>query len=270
MAHLCKRASVIGLDGAMGSAVQAAATPCIDALLANGVTTYSAQTVAPSSSFPAWGAMFHGVAPEQHQIDDRHPCPDSTPWPSFMELARRTWPDCQLASFSCWEPINTHIIERSAACHLVSLPDPELVRAAAAYIRTQDPRILFMQLDFIDAAGHKYGYGSHPYLEQITQHDALVGQVVDAIRDAGMLEESLVLLVSDHGGHERSHGSQHPDCMTIFWGCRGPGIVQGGTPQEGVKVTGTAAVVARALGLPRPAAWGARVPTGVFCSAQLD
>ena len=268
MASISKRAFIIGLDGAMGSAVQAAPTPHIDALLADGVTTYSAQTAFPSSSFPAWGAMFHGVAPEQHQIDDEHPCPDSTPWASFMSLARQTWPECQLASFSCWEPINTHIIERSAACHLVSLPDPELVRAATEYIRAHDPKILFMQLDLIDAAGHKHGYGSRLYLDQIALHDALVGQLVDAIQDAGMLDDSLVLLVSDHGGTKRSHGTRHPDCMAIFWGCRGPDIVQGGTPQAEVNVMDTAAVVARALGLPRPARWGAQVPAGVFCSSQ--
>jgi type I phosphodiesterase/nucleotide pyrophosphatase len=144
MFNISKRAFIIKLDGAMGDAVRAAPTPRMDALLAGGVTTYSAQTVLPSSSFLAWGAMLYGVDPEQHQIDDEHPCPDSTPWTSFMSLAWQTWPACQLALFSCWEPINTHIIERSAACHLVSLPDPELVPAATEYIRIHDPKILFL------------------------------------------------------------------------------------------------------------------------------
>jgi hypothetical protein len=55
MATRCNRAFVIGLDGAMGSAVHEAPTPEIDQMLAEGVRTDSAQTVFPSSSFPAWG-----------------------------------------------------------------------------------------------------------------------------------------------------------------------------------------------------------------------
>jgi hypothetical protein len=267
MAVKCDRAFVIGLDGAMGRAVQEAPTPHIDQLLSEGIQTYSAQTVYPSSSFPAWGAMFHGVGPEVHGIDGGRPCAEDVPWPSFLKLARRAWPDCELASFSCWEPINTRIIEPSCACHLLSLPDPELVYAAAAYIRTHDPRVLFLQLDFIDAAGHVHGYGSHRYLQQIARHDAYVGAVIEALRDASMYEDSLILITSDHGGRGRWHGSRHPDCMTIFWGCRGPGIVRGGELGE-VNVMDTAAVVAQALGLPRPPGWEASVPAGVFCDPQ--
>lgn len=264
----CERAFVIGLDGAKGRAVCEAPTPHIDRILAEGVRTYSAQTVYPSSSFPAWGALLHGVGPERHQIDGRHPCAEDVPWPSFLKLARQAWPDCELASFSCWEPINTRIIEPSCACHLVSMPDPELVYAAAAYIRTHDPKVLFMQLDHIDAAGHVHGYGSRKYVAQIARHDAYVGILIQAICDAGVYEDSLILLTSDHGGRGRWHGGRHPDCMTIFWGCRGPGIVRGSQLEGPVNIMDTAAVVARALGLARPPGWEANFPAGVFCDQQ--
>jgi hypothetical protein len=253
----------------MGRAVREAPTPHIDQILAEGAHTYLAQTVHPSSSFPAWGALLHGVGPDKHQIDAEHPSAEDVPWPSFLKLARQAWPTCDLASFSCWEPINSVIIEPSCACHRVSMPDRELVYAAASYIRTHDPKVLFMQLDHIDAAGHAYGYGSRRYIEQIARHDAYVGVVIEAIRHAGMYAESLILLTSDHGGRGRWHGNQHPDCMTIFWGCRGPGIAPGSELQE-VNIMDTAAVVAQALGLPRPAGWEARVPRGVFSDAEGD
>ena len=267
MQRRCERAFVIGLDGAGGGALNEAQTPQIDQLLAEGVWTYAAQTVYPSSSFPAWGAMFHGVRPERHRIDEAHPIAEDVPWPSFFKLARQAWPDCDLASFSCWEPINGRAIEPSCACHLVSLPDPELVPAAIEYIRTRDPKLVFVQLDHIDAAGHKYGYGSRAYLEQIAQHDRYVGAIVEAIRDAGLYEDSLILLVSDHGGHERTHGTRHPQDMTIVWGCRGPGISSGGELESAVHIVDTAAVVTHALGLPRPPAWEAKIPAGVLADS---
>ena len=82
----CKSVFVIGLDGAMGSAMRKAETPHINALLSEGVVTYSAQTVVPSSSFQAWGAMFHSVGPDKHRIDGEHPCAEDVPWPSFMKV----------------------------------------------------------------------------------------------------------------------------------------------------------------------------------------
>ena len=258
MARNCRSAFVIGLDGAIGGSVREAATPNIDEILSEGIVDYSAQTVFPSSSFEAWGAMFHGVGPEKHKLNGDHPCPEDVPWPSFMKVAKQSRPEIKCASFSCWEPINTHIIEGSCDCHSVSMPDPVLTATAAAYIRAYSPDIYFMQLDFIDAAGHSHGYGSQEYLEQITATDALVGVVIDAIRDAGIFDESLIVLLSDHGGEGKSHGSDHPDCMNIFWGCRGPGIASGIELENQVNIMDTAAVVAYALGLPAPEGWDAR------------
>ena len=263
----CKRVFVIGLDGAIGWAVREAETPHIDALLSEGVVTYSAKTMVPSSSFEAWGAMFHGVGPEKHRLDGNHPISEDALWPSFMKVAKQARPETKCASFSCWAPINTHIIEPSCECHCASMPDPQLVSAAAEYIRAQPPDVYFMQLDFIDAAGHSHGYGSSEYLEQITATDEHVGMVLDAIHDSGVLDESLIISLSDHGGVGKSHGSDHPDCTTIFWGCRGPGVAQGVElefPLHQVNIMDTAAVITHALGLPTPDGWDAKLPNGIF------
>ena len=260
MSELCRRVFVIGLDGAMGAAVRSAPTPNVDSVLTNGVVDYSATTVFPSASFEAWGAMFHGVGPKKHRIDADHPIGEDVPWQSFMKLAKKTHPEMVNASFSCWNPINTHIIEPSCQCHCVSMPDPELAEAAAEYIRHSPPDVYFMQLDFIDAAGHSHGYGSAKYLEQISKTDELVGVVLDAIKKAGVLAESLIILLSDHGGKGTSHGSDDPDCMTIFWGCCGPGVPSGLSLNGEINIMDTAAVVAKALGLAAPGAWDATLP----------
>ena len=143
------------------------------------------------------------------------------------------------------------------------MPDPELAEAAADYIRNHPPEMLFMQLDRTDSAGHAHGYGTAPYLEQIAVSDSLVGLVVDAIKDAGAFDESLIVVLSDHGGKDKSHGSNHPDCMSTFWGCRGPGVVKGGEVNE-MNIMDTAPIVARALGLTPPDGWDGRIPAGIF------
>ena len=260
----CARVFVIGLDGAMVRAVRQAKTPNIDALVAEGVVTYAARSVVPSASYEAWGAMFHGVGPEKHRIDGEHPIAEDVAWPSFMKVIKQARPETSCAAFSCWTPINERVIEASIGFHSVSLPDPELALAAADYIRESPPDVYFMQLDLIDAAGHRHGYGTDGYLEQIATTDSEVGLVIDAIKDAGVFDESLIILLSDHGGEEKTHGSDHVDCIEIVWACRGPGVRQGVELETEVNIADTAPVVLRALGLPAPAGWDATVPDGIF------
>jgi len=208
-----KKIFIIGLDGAIGWAVQKAVTPNIDKVLAEGAVTYSATTVFPSAIFEAWGAMFHGVGPEKHKLDGSHLCPEDFDFPSFMKVAKEAYPDIKSASFCCWEPININIIEQSINCQMVSMPDPQLAVDAEQYIRK---------------------------------------------------DESLIILLSDHGGVGTSHGSNAPDCMNIFWGCSGPGVKKGIELKEPLNIMDTSAVILYALGLPAPSNWDARIPNGLF------
>ncbi|MHB1357898.1 MAG: alkaline phosphatase family protein [Anaerolineae bacterium] len=270
MKQLCSRAIIIGLDGA-GNAPRDCATPCMDTVFDRGVVSYTARTSFPSSSGECWGSLFHGVGPEKHGLDNAmvgsRRYPEDSPYPSFMKLARERWPDCALASFSNWAPINHGIIEGSCGCHLESMEDDALADNVVSYIGSHDPRILFVQMDHVDHAGHAYGYWTPEYYAQVRQNDALIGRILGALEARGMLQDSLVILCADHGGggaDPRSHGSADARDMTIFWGCSGPGIRRGQVITDAVNIKDTAAVVARALGLEIPAGWDCRVPEGIF------
>lgn len=266
----CERVIIIGLDGA-GNAISQANTPRIDQLLSKGVVTHKGQTEYPSISAECWGSLFHGVSADKHKLTNEsitnNPFPEDSPYPSFMKLARAKWPNCKLAAFSKWAPINTGIIEQSSDCHLVSKPDAELVAEFKEYILNEDAKIIGVFLDDIDHAGHKHGYRSEKYIKQIESHDALVGEMIDGISDAGYMEDTLIILCSDHGGggaEPNNHGSSHPLDMTITWGCVGPGVQEGGVIEEQVNIKDTAAVIAQALGLEKPIGWDNKVPKGVL------
>jgi len=272
MKAACERAFVLGLDGLRGPAVAEADTPNLDRVLAEGAWTLHAKTVLPSSSYPAWGSMLHGVAPEKHRLNSENTARDDSAWPSFLRVAREAHADWTLAAFSGWPPINTDLIEQSCQCVFQAGPDVELTSAAAEFIRAHRPRLFFLQLDDIDAVGHRDGYRSDEYLAKITETDGLVGLIFEAIRDSGAFDRSLIVVLSDHGGCEiiqdgktwQSHGTDHPDCVDILWACRGPGVAQGVELAAEVNIMDTATVVAHALGLPVPSAWDAQVPDGIF------
>lgn len=263
-----QRVFFLGMDGA-GNFIQNTETPIIDAFLKKGAFTYTAQAQSPTISAECWGSILHGVTPEKHQLNNEVAAtktfPADSTYPSIFRLAREAWPEAKLAAFSSWKPINSGIIEEDLGIHKESLPDAELVGAIEAYLeQNRDVKLLFMQLDEPDAAGHKFGYGpdSKLYLEAISKNDELFGRVLDTIERLGLLEDSLIILLTDHGGggdNKYSHGSDHPMDKNVFWGCAGPGV-EPGTEVSGLYIVDTAAVAAHALGLKQPESWDAKLP----------
>ncbi|RAP74197.1 alkaline phosphatase family protein [Paenibacillus montanisoli] len=265
------RVIIIGWDGA-GNFVQAAHTPHLDRLIQRGAIAFDAQTASPTISAECWGALMHGVSPDKHGLTnykaEKQPFPDNSPYPSIFRIIREADPAAKLASFSSWEPINFGIIESNLGVHKISLPDREVAQAAADYITgNPDIGLLFVHLDVPDIAGHKHGYNTPEQLRAIEETDENTGIILDALERADLLEDSLVIIVSDHGGGgeiDTDHGSDHPLDKTIFWACAGPGIEPGTIMAAGLTITDTAAVVIHALGLDAPPAWEARLPERLF------
>ncbi|MCZ8516869.1 alkaline phosphatase family protein [Paenibacillus filicis] len=265
------RVIIIGWDGA-GNFVKDANTPNLDRLVYSGAFTLDAQTASPTISAQCWGSLLHGVSPEKHGLTNdkagEETYPDDSPYPSIFRVAREAFPDAKLAAFCAWNPINHGIIESLIDVHKLSLKDRELAQAAAAYIRENpDVKLMFVALDLPDSAGHRVGYNTIGQLQAIEETDANTGYILDALEEMDLLKDSLVIVVSDHGGggeHPEQHGSDHPLDKTIFWACAGPGVIpQMGIPDR-ISIADTAAVVAYALGLEAPAVWEAMLPKGLF------
>lgn len=211
----------------------------------------------------------HGVSPDQHGLTNRKASeetfPDDSLYPSVFRVVREADPKAELASFCAWKPINSGIIESNIDVHKVSMPDRELAHAAAEYISEHpDLRLMFLAFDLPDAEGHRHGYNTREQMASITETDELIGIVLRAIERAGMMDDSLIIMVSDHGGggvNTHDHGSDHPMDQTIFWGCTGPGVRPGSGIAGGITITDTAAVVLRVIGLEAPPTWEAEVPS---------
>lgn len=267
-----KRVFILGIDGA-GNFVQQAETPNLDTWLPRGAYTFDAKAEMPTISAECWGSVLHGVQPDKHGLNNEKAAtlsyPSSSPYPSLFRLIREQQPEAKLASFSSWSPINSGIIEENLGVHKVSLPDAELVTSLLAYIEeNQDVRLLFLQLDEPDGSGHRYGYGDDcpEYLAAITTCDELIGSVLNQLERLGLMEDSLVILLTDHGGggeNKYSHGSGHPMDRDVFWGCIGPGI-NSGLLTAPVTITDTAAITALALGLTLSEQWDAQIPDGLL------
>jgi len=263
-----KRVAILGVDGA-GNFFANTDTPCMDELFRDGAVTYDALTSIPTISAECWGSMLLGVGPEVHgltnEIVSTRPYDVDSDYPSIFRVARAAMPDAELFSVCVWNPINSGIIEDNLGVEKhPAKSDADACEQILAYLdRGGKPALLFTQLDKVDGAGHKFGYGEPMHLAKISEADALIGKVVDKYREKGLADDTLFIVSADHGGNLfHGHGGDSDAEKLIFIGCAGKGVVKGAI--KDMNVRDIAAIAARALGLDAPEVWTAKVPDGIF------
>lgn len=213
---------IIGVDGA-GDAVFHTECPNIKRVEAWGGKLSHARTVYPTISAQCWGSLLLAVRPEMHRYDNDLVTDTkaflNSPYKTIYSLIKENYPDWETASFSSWEAINIGIIEDLPEIKKVSLPDDRIADACAEYIRNSGNGAVFLQLDDVDHMGHTHGYRSDAYYKQMRQADTYLGKIFDAIEDSGKRADSLIFVVSDHGGGGADlyqHGSMEDEDMNIF------------------------------------------------------
>jgi predicted AlkP superfamily pyrophosphatase or phosphodiesterase len=257
---------VIGIDGLSVAGLSGAVTPHLDRLIADGATSLAARVVLPSSSAPNWASMLMGAGPEAHGVTsnewrvDRHDLEPVTVnehgfFPTVLGVLRAHRPGANLAMFYHWGGIG-HLFEKGVASVDRHLPsDEETARAVARHLREERPLFLFSQLDEVDAAGHASGHMTPAYLAAIHRADSLVGLIVSSLHEAGIAGETLLVIVSDHGGTGRGHGGNSPAEVTVPFILHGAGVKKGYTIPLPVYVYDLAPTVTFALGVAPSPAW---------------
>ena len=87
----------------------------------------------------------------------------------------------------------------------------------------------FVHLSLPDAVGHDKGFMSKPYLRAVQRVDALVGEIVGAVRsDPVRAASTAIILTSDHGGR----GADHSKANRLYnyrvaFMVAGPGVAAG-------------------------------------------
>lgn len=260
------RVFLIGADGA-GSFFQQADTPNIDRIFANGSYNHHVETSIPSISAQCWGSMLHGVTPSAHRLSNYSVCekpePQSCRSPSVFKAAREHFPDAVFASVSNWNPINTGIIEDTGNTVFGTGDDSAVCDRVCGIIRDYNPKLIFVQFDGTDEAGHAHGYGSEEHLREISLIDGYIGRIYDTAAEYGGTDRTLFLVTADHGGTpECDHGGTTEAELYVSFFAAGKSVIPGHFGE--MKIRDTASVVAFALGFEQPVVWSSRIPDGLF------
>ena len=266
-----KHVVILGVDGG-GAFFQNASTPRCDAIFKGCAFTYKAQAQKPTISAQNWGSILHGVLPEFHGLTNgivaSRPYPPDSPYPSIFRVVREAWPNAALASFCVWNPVNYGIIENNLGVVEGTGTDAAMTQLTVNYLDKNTPTLLYVHFDLCDAAGHGNGYGSPEHLQSLATADGYIGRIYDKLQDRGLLDETLFIVCTDHGGTPGgSHGGNTQAELDVFMGVAGK-TVDGDTGIQDAENRDIAAIAAYALGLEFPETWTARVPTGVFLGVE--
>jgi predicted AlkP superfamily pyrophosphatase or phosphodiesterase len=251
------------IDGLRPDAITADGAPALTGLMARGAYSLAARSVMPCITLPCHMSIFHSVPPTRHGVTTNVWSPMARPLPGLMEAAKAAGKRC--AFFINWEPLRNlsqpESLEFSYFRNNVKSPGGDYVIAAEAMrvLPAESFDFAFVYLGTVDEAGHDYGWMSPNYLAQVTAVDEALGLLLSALPAS-----TAVVVQADHGGHDRSHGTEAVEDMTIPWIAAGPGLRAGHALQGPVSLLDTAPTLARLMGVPPAADWEGRVVAEAF------
>ncbi len=269
---------VIGVDGA-GSWFKIADTPFFDKIFENGAVTYNALSSKPTISAECWGSMLIGVGPEVHRLTNKRvtvlPYPVWSKHPTVFRRIRKAYPKAELGAYCEWNPINKGIVEKGLGVEKKTAKDKEMTPLICNYIYEKKPDFLFVHFDSVDGAGHSNGYGTENHIKAINAIDKLIGDVYFAIKGAGILDDTLFMVIADHGGTNNgegkgTHGGWTDEEKYVTFAAVGKNIKSGEIKEMNIR--DLAAIVLYAMGIEAPGfdekGWTSQIPKGLFADYE--
>lgn len=250
---------IVTFDGLRPDAIAKANMVNVMALMQSGAYTLNAQTIMPSLTLPAHASMLTGTCPAKHiaRWNEYVPQNGFALGVDIFDLAHAA--GMRTAMVVGKEKLR-QVTEPGSTDYFEFVDKTDKIKDASSVLRlalnqvSAGFNLMLVHFPEGDLEGHESGWMSREQLEVYAREDKGFGQLLQALKDNGMYESALIIVTSDHGGHETTHGTDLPEDMTIPWVISGPRIAPGELSTQ-VQIMDTAATIAFALGLPLPPEW---------------
>ncbi|MCL2759404.1 MAG: alkaline phosphatase [Treponema sp.] len=244
----------IGIDGWGGAYTSKAKMPAAKQMMAEGASSMKMKCIMPSNSWENWLAFFNGTPPEQINSDQ---------FPSIFTIVNENYPASKPVFFFEWSDLD-EICSSETAEKIRILSDIESAQKVASYIIENKPVFTAVVFNEPDETGHRDRWGSKAYYDKLTELDGLIAIIKQAVIDAGIYENTVFVLSSDHGGTFWGHGFNITKQRQIPLIIYGKGIKQGvNIPKPGL-IYNIAPTMAAILDLEVPPEWTGQTLWSVF------
>ena len=209
-----KKVLLISVDGMRPDGLQSCGNPFVEALEKRCSYTYEAKTVFPSVTLPCHYSMAHSVTPQRHGILTNTYVPQVRPVEGIFEKVKAA--GGMTAFLNSWDQLRDITVPGTLQLSsyinyaLHESGDTALAAEAVRQLEAYKPDFAFLFLADTDNAGHKHGWMSGEYLRRISIAMDNIKQIFEKFS-----EEYTIMIMADHGGHDRTHGADIPEDMTI-------------------------------------------------------
>ena len=273
-----KHVVMIGIDGWAGYSVPKAKNiPVIRNLMKNGSYTLTKRSVLPSASAINWASMFMGAGTEMTGYTKWNSQKPEIPslalnkhgiFPTIYSIIRDQYPKAVTGLTFDWDGIG-YVTDTAAISYVKMIKNsdnaPETaIKPGIQYLKEKKPMFMTIYIGGLDETGHAEGWGSDAYYAMLERVDACIGKVIQAVKDAGIYNETIIILSADHGGINKGHGGMTlEELQTPFIVC-GKNVKGNYQLKQPMMQFDTAATIAYMFGLKRPSCWIGRPMTEMF------
>jgi len=246
------RADRVGVYGATN-----VATPNIDRLAREGAWAPQATVHAPLTR-PSHVSLFTGLYPAEHGVRDNVSPPLADDVPVLAEIFRRD-------GFATGAFVASAVLDRQSGLargfDLYSdrfAPGADrrsgdaVVAEAIAWMKPRSPFFAWVHLydphaPYLPPEPYASQYRGRPYDGTVAWCDELIGRLVGALRESGALDQTLIVVTSDHGEALGEHGEDVHGYFVYESTLRVPLVFRGPRVRPGTRLE----IVARTIDLPR-------------------
>jgi len=258
---LTQHVVLVSIDGLRPDAIADFETPTMKRLIREGSYSPSAITILPSKTLPSHTSMLTGQPPSVHQVLWNTPASlrkKDIHVPTVFGVVRDqgflTAAFFSKSKFESLQLPGSLDYSQAPGGWFGYWPSDRTVRDIERYMETERPHFLFVHLGDPDHAGHDAGWMSPKYGSAVERVDASLGRIIAVAEQSFGTGNFTLIVTSDHGGHERNHGSNDPRDTTIPWIAWGRGVTPSALVRP-IETFDTAATVLWLLGVTKPASW---------------
>jgi predicted AlkP superfamily pyrophosphatase or phosphodiesterase len=222
-----------------------------------GASTMTGTTVLPSITLPCHMSLFHSVDPSRHGTTTNTYAPQVRPIRGLFEVltAAKKWG----AMYYTWQELRD--VVRPANLIVSSFHRGKIIgyekasrivaKEVVADMNNPDYPIsfAFAYLGHPDEAGHASGWMGEEYMAAVKTAWDDIDNILK-----GLPEDCTVIITADHGGHDRIHGYDLPEDMTIPMIAIGPDFAPGSS-LDGANIKDIAPTVVKLLGVEPDEDW---------------
>lgn len=244
---------MLGIDGLSVDGLAKAKTPNLDALSSGGVFLNRSRGVMPTKSAPNWSSILTGVYPSQHGIHSNQwwwlRFKRTLGYPTIFTALKDARPQSEAVALYEWKQFGRLFKSADLKASWWVKDKTKLTKELSNILSSGMPTLTVVHMLSADMAGHEHAWMSDEYIEGVEYADGQVGTILKILKEKGVLEDTLIVVATDHGGVGKGHGGDSATELYTPVIFNGPGIKKGlrlhGMTQN-VDITAT---LYRALGI---------------------